>query len=83
MEQINDIHIALELLKTNILLATNYQNKRLFFLKSNNMILVINETKKYYITINDFINEFSLFTFYLYKSYDEIDINQEFLNLRQ
>ena len=49
MKQINNLNEALELLNTNILIASNYNIKRIFFMKSNNKILVINENIKCYI----------------------------------
>lgn len=83
MEQITNVKDALEFLDNYILIAKNYNIKSCFFIKSNDKILVINENSKYYISRKDFINDFNLFTFYIYKSFDEIDIDQEFHTLRQ
>lgn len=83
MEQIINLNEALELLNTNILIASNYNIKRMLFIKSNNKILVINENIKYYITIQEFINDFSNYKFYLYKNLEDLDIDQEIRSLRQ
>ena len=83
MKQINNLNEALELLNTNILIASNYNIKRIFFMKSNNKILVINENIKYYITVQEFINDFLNYKFYLYKNLEGIDIDQEIRLLRQ
>lgn len=83
MEQIINLNEALELLNTNILIASNYNIKRMLFIKSNNKILVINENIKYYITIQEFINDFFNYKFYLYKNLEDLDIDQEIRSLRQ
>lgn len=83
MKQITNANTALKLLDEYVLIASNYNIKRCFFVKSDDKILVINDNTKYYISRNDFINDFYLFTFYVYKSFEEIDINQEFHTLRQ
>ncbi len=83
MKQINNLNEALELLNTNILIASNYNIKRIFFMKSNNKILVINENIKCYITVQEFINDFLNYKFYLYKNLEDIDIDQEIRLLRQ
>ena len=83
MEQIINLNEALELLNNNILIASNYNIKRMLFIKSNNKILVINENIKYYITIQEFINDFFNYKFYLYKNLEDLDIDQEIRSLRQ
>ena len=76
--------IALELLKQNILISKNYGGASALYAKaSDNSILVINQNKKYYISKEQFCNDFNLSIFYIYKNLNDIEIDQEFRKLRQ
>lgn len=76
--------LALELLHQNILISKNYGGETsLYARSSNNSILVINKNKKYYITEEQFYEDFNLATFYIYKNLNDLEIDQEFRKLRQ
>lgn len=81
--KINNYKNALQLLNNYILISKSYGCNSCLYTLSNNMILVINNTRKYYITKEQFINDFNLSDFYIYKSLSEIEIDQEFRKLRQ
>lgn len=81
--KINNYKNALQLLNNCILISKSYGCNSCLYALSNNMILVINNTRKYYITKEQFINDFNLSDFYIYKSLSEIEIDQEFRKLRQ
>ena len=81
MKKINNKYEALSILNNYILIATSNIIKKQLYIKSDNSILVINKFTKYYITKNDFLNDFEYFDFYIYKLLDEIDINEEISNL--
>ncbi len=76
-------HQALELMDKYLLISKTLGMPSVLYAKSKDKILVINSTRKYYITQEDFIKDFSLSSYYIYKSLDEIEIDQEFRNLRQ
>ena len=81
---IPNAQLALELLKQHILISKNYGGESSLYTKaSNKQILVINQNKKYYITEEQFYNDFNLSIFYLYKHLSEVEIDQEFRKLRQ
>lgn len=81
--KIQDSKTALQLLKNYILISKTYGADSCLYALSKDNILVINSTRKYYITKNDFINDFYLSDFYVYKNLSEIEIDQEFKKLRQ
>ena len=83
-QNIPNAQLALELLKQNILLSKNYGGESSLYVKAaNKHILVINQNKKYYISEEQFYNDFNLSTFYIYKPLSEVEIDQEFRKLRQ
>lgn len=76
--------LALELLNQHILISKNYGgNSSLYVKASNKNILVINQNKKYYITEEQFYDDFNLSIFYIYKHLSDVEIDQEFRKLRQ
>ena len=82
--KIESAKLALLLLNNYLLISKPYgQSAKIYALMSDGTILVINENLKYYISKNDFLNDFNLSPFYIYKNLDEVDIDQEFRNLRQ
>lgn len=82
--QIKTASIAIELLKQNILISKAFGGVCSLYVKmTNGSILVINKNQKYYITKEQFIEDFNLSTFYIYKNLNDVEINQEFHNLRQ
>ena len=75
---------ALELLKNYLLVSKAYGAKpSVYAYSKDDHILVINQNSKYYITKEKFKEFFSLAPFYIYKSLDEVEIDQEFRTLRQ
>lgn len=81
--KINSCKQALQLLRNYILISKGYGTKSCLYALSKDKILVINETRKYYITQQEFINDFNMFDFYIYKDLSELEIDQEFRKLRQ
>ena len=81
--KIKDSKTALYLLKNYLLISKTYGADSCLYALSKDKILVINNTRKYYITIDEFKNDFYLSDFYVYKNLSEIEINQEFKKLRQ
>ena len=82
--KIESAKLALLLLNNYLLISKPYgQNSKIYALMSDGKILVINENLKYYISKNEFVNDFNLAPFYIYKNLDDIDIDQEFRSLRQ
>lgn len=82
-KQIKDPNLAIETMKKYILVSKGYGTSNCFYALSGDKILVINETRKYYISKYEFIRDFNLSEFYIYKGLEEIEIDQEFRNLRQ
>lgn len=83
MEEIKDFNKAIALLNNNVLVSKNYGEPSLFYFRHDDKILIYNQYLSYTISINDFKNIFYDSKFYLYKTLEEIEINQEFKNLRQ
>ena len=82
--KIENVKVALVLLNNYLLISKPYgASSKIYALASNGSILVINENLKYYISKEEFQEEFNLAPFYVYKNLDEIEIDQEFRNLRQ
>lgn len=82
--KIENVKVALVLLNNYLLISKPYgASSKIYALASNGSILVINENLKYYISKKEFQEEFNLAPFYIYKNLDEIEIDQEFRNLRQ
>ena len=82
--KIENVKVALVLLNNYLLISKPYgASSKIYALASNGSILVINENLKYYISKKEFQEEFNLAPFYVYKNLDEIEIDQEFRNLRQ
>lgn len=82
--KIENVKVALTLLNNYLLISKPYgASSKIYALASNGSILVINENLKYYISKDEFQEEFNLAPFYVYKNLDEIEIDQEFRNLRQ
>lgn len=81
--KIKDSKTALQLLKNYLLVSKTYGSVSCLYALSKDKILVINNTRKYYITPDQFINDFYLSDFYVYKNLSEVEIDQEFIKLRQ
>lgn len=82
--KIENVKVALTLLNNYLLISKPYgASSKIYALASNGSILVINENLKYYISKDEFQEEFNLAPFYVYKNLEEIEIDQEFRNLRQ
>lgn len=81
--KIKDANTALQLLQNYLLISKTYGYDSCLYALSKNNILVINSTRKYYISKEDFLNDFHLSDYYIYKPLSEIEINQEFKKLRQ
>ena len=81
--KIQDSKTALQLLNNYILVSKAYGSVSCLYALSRNKILVINNTRKYYITKEQFISDFYLSDFYIYKNLKEVEIDQEFIKLRQ
>ena len=82
--KIENVKVALVLLNNYLLISKPYgASSKIYALASNGSILVINENLKYYISKEEFQEEFNLAPFYVYRNLDEIEIDQEFRNLRQ
>ena len=82
-KRINDPKVALEIMKNYILVSKGYGVAPCFYVKSRDKVLVINDTRKYYISEMEFIRDFNLSEYYVYKVLEELEIDQEFRNLRQ
>ncbi len=82
-KKIKDSKTALQLLKNYLLISKTYGADSCLYALSKDKILVINSTRKYYITFDEFKNDFYLSDFYVYKDLSEVEINQEFKKLRQ
>lgn len=74
---------ALILLDNYILMSSGYGIDSCLYILNKDMILVINNTRKYYISKEKFVEDFDLLDFYVYKNISEIEIDQEFHKLRQ
>ncbi len=74
---------ALRWMEHYLLISKPIGSSPILYALSKNNILVINSTRKYYISKDDFIRDFSLSSYYIYKNLDEIEIDQEFRKLRQ
>ena len=81
--KINDANTALQLMKNYLLVSKTYGSNSCIYALSKDKILVINNTRKYYISFDEFRTDFYLSDFYIYKNLSEIEINQEFKKLRQ
>lgn len=81
--KVKDAITALQLLKHYLLISKAYGCDSCIYALSKDKILVLNQTKKYYISIDDFKKDFFLSDFYVYKNLNEIEIDQEFRKLRQ
>ncbi len=81
--KIKDAKTALQLLKNYLLISKTYGSDSCLYGLSNDKILVINQTRKYYLSKEDFIKDFYLSDFYVYKHLSEVEIDQEFRKLRQ
>lgn len=81
--KVKDANTALQLLKHYLLISKAYGCDSCIYALSKDKILVLNQTKKYYISIEDFKKDFFLSDFYVYKNLNEIEIDQEFRKLRQ
>lgn len=81
--KIKDAKTALILMKNYILISKTYGSDSCLYALSKDKIIVINRTRKYYISQEDFIEDFNLSDFYVYKDLSETEINQEFKKLRQ
>lgn len=81
--KVKDAITALQLLKHYLLISKAYGCDSCIYALSKDKILVLNQTKKYYISIEDFKKDFFLSDFYVYKNLNEIEIDQEFRKLRQ
>ena len=66
-----------------LLVSKTYGSNSCIYALSKDKILVINNTRKYYISFDEFRTDFYLSDFYIYKNLSEIEINQEFKKLRQ
>lgn len=77
-------YTAIELLNNFVLISKSYgTNPKLYVKYIDGSILVLSKNTKYHLSEKEFIDEFNLSTFYIYKNLDEIEIDQEFHNLRQ
>ncbi len=81
--KIKDANTALQLMKNYLLVSKTYGSNSCIYALSKDKILVINNTRKYYISFDEFRTDFYLSDFYIYKNLSEIEINQEFKKLRQ
>lgn len=81
--KIKDAKTAIQLMKNYLLISKTYGCSSCIYALSKDKILVINNTRKYYISFDEFKNDFYLSDFYIYKNLSEIEINQEFKKLRQ
>ena len=81
--KIKDANTALQLMKHYLLISKAYGCDSCIYALSKDKILVLNKTRKYYITIDDFKKDFNLADCYSYKNLNEIEIDQEFRKLRQ
>lgn len=81
--KIKDANTALQLLQNYLLISKSYGCNSCLYALSKNNILVINNTRKYYISKKDFLNDFYLSDYYIYKPLSEVEIDQEFRKLRQ
>jgi len=84
LQEIKSYEIAIKLLDNYLLISRPYGEASSIYAKaSDGSILVINQNIKYYITKEDFKEHFNLARFYIYKDLNEVEIDQEFRNLRQ
>ena len=74
---------ALDLLDNYLLISKPYGSSSLIYQKKDDKILVFNQNAKYYISFEKFREDFHLSKFYIFKSLDELEIDQEHHNLRQ
>ncbi len=81
--KVKDANTALQLLKNYLLISKAYGADSCLYALSKDKILVINNTRKYYISNDEFIKDFHLSDFYVYKHLSDIEIDQEFRKLRQ
>lgn len=81
--KIKDAKTALQLLKNYLLISKAYGCDSCLYALSKDKILVLNPTRKYYISQEDFIKDFNLSDFYVYKNLADVEIDQEFRKLRQ
>ncbi|MBQ7277066.1 MAG: hypothetical protein IJS58_07475 [Bacilli bacterium] len=80
MIKVDNYKQALFLLKTHILVSIKKGEAPLFFIltkdKANNeLIMVTNDTRKYYISIDDYKFNFYNDNTYIYKSIEELSMN--------
>lgn len=89
MVKISSPNEALILLKTNVLVSKNPGQDPLYYmLSTSGDVIVTNDTRKYYISIDEFKYSFFETDFYIYKSLKDlmdldVEIDQEFRKLRQ
>ena len=89
MRKIFSSNEAVSLLSTHVLVSkAQGQNPLFYMLSTDGNIIVTNETRKYYITVDDFKYNFYESEYFIYKSLKElaendVEIDQEFRKLRQ
>lgn len=89
MRKIFSSNEAVSLLSTHVLISkTQGQNPLFYMLSTDGNIIVTNETRKYYITVDEFKYNFYEADYFVYKSLKElaendVEIDQEFRKLRQ
>lgn len=89
MRKIFSSNEAVSLLSTHVLISkAQGQNPLFYMLSIDGNIIVTNETRKYYITVDDFKYNFYEREYFVYKSLKElaendVEIDQEFRKLRQ
>ncbi len=75
---------AVALLDKYLLISKPYGEASSIYAKSiDGSILVINKNIKYHISKNEFKEHFNFAKFFIYKDLNEVEIDQEFHNLRQ
>lgn len=72
-----DVQTGLRSLHEYVLLRVTYDHTYAFYILKNNGILVISKNFKYFIDKQTFINEFSQFKFFLYKTLQDFDVQKE------
>ena len=75
MTKIDNYTQALILLKTHVLVSIQKAQDPLFFILSKDKIMVTNETRKYYISFDDYKYNFFNNDTYIYKSLEELSLN--------
>ena len=65
--KIKDANTALQLMKNYLLVSKTYGSNSCIYALSKDKILVINNTRKYYISFDEFRTDFYLSDFYIYK----------------